>query len=160
MPRYKMQQASIGSTCADPKCMNVKWERLLTRLQGLPPRVQIKRINDFFNRVPYISDRDNYGVSDFWATPYEFMTRGGDCEDYAIAKYISLKRLGFADDQLRILVVQDSHLGGIIHAVLEVKMDGLVDILDNQAPKVTPIANVMHYAPVYAINEDAWWAYQ
>lgn len=159
-PRYELQRASIGSACADTKCLNVKWERLLTQLQGVPERVQIKRVNDFFNRVRYISDQDNYEVGDFWQTPYELMSRGGDCEDYAVAKYISLKRLGLKPEQMRILVVRDGKLGGTIHAVLEVRVGGDTLILDNQAAKVLPVNRVMHYAPVFAINEARWWAYQ
>lgn len=160
MPRYAQERAGIGNRCADPKCLNLKWERLLTRLHSLPPREQVKRVNQFFNRVPYLSDQKNYGVSDYWATPYEFMARGGDCEDYAVAKYISLRRLGFSENQLRIVVVHDWHLGGTIHAVLEVKLAGETDILDNQEKRVLPEAKVMHYAPVFAINEATWWSYQ
>ena len=43
----------------------------------------------FFNSVKYSDDKDIYGINDYWASPYEFLARDrGDCEDYAIAKFL------------------------------------------------------------------------
>jgi len=121
---------------------------------------QISAVNSFFNAMKYVSDSDNYGVSDRWNTPYELMERGGDCEDYAIAKYISLKRLGVSEDALRILIVKDGKLDGTIHAILETSAGDVPEILDNQNKAVVPVASVFHYQPVFAINENKWWAYK
>ena len=110
--------------------------------------------------MPYIADVDNYGIDDVWQTPYELMERGGDCEDYAIAKYISLKRLGVSESEMRILIVKDQKLGGELHAILEVKVDEVAVILDNQAKVALPEAKINHYQPIYAINEAKWWAYR
>jgi predicted transglutaminase-like cysteine proteinase len=160
MPRYETQQASAASQCIGKDCLNQKWEALLSELDGKPMQVQIDRVNGFFNRMAYVTDQKNYGIADYWQTPYELMERGGDCEDYAIAKYISLKRLGFSESDMRILIVRDGKLGGTIHAVLEVKLDGDAQLLDNQARDIKSVAQVMHYMPVYAINESRWWAYK
>ena len=53
---------------------------------------QLAAVNRFVNQWPYRTDADNYGRSDYWATPLEFFRRSGDCEDYVIAKYRSLRR--------------------------------------------------------------------
>lgn len=160
MPRYEMQHASAGSKCIGSGCQNQKWEKLLTSLEGKPVNEQINAVNSFFNGMRYVSDQENYGVADYWQTPYELMERGGDCEDYAIAKYISLKRLGVSESDMRIVIVRDSKLGGEIHALLEVTNDGEKLILDNQAKTVKTEASIFHYQPVFAINESKWWAYK
>lgn len=160
MPRYYEQKDDSDAACKDgEECEGKDWETMLSGLQGKSNMAKMVAVNAFFNKVPYIEDKQNFGADDYWQTPYEMMKRGGDCEDYAIAKYISLKRLGVAESNMRILIVQDSNLGGIMHAVLEVKMGGVAYILDNQAQQVIAANRIYHYNPIYAINEAAWWAY-
>lgn len=154
MPRYEREKAN----CTSEDCQ--KWEALLTELKGKTVEEQMRAVNDFFNAVTYIEDTDNFGMADYWQTPHEFMKQGGDCEDYAISKYISLKRLGVSESSMRIIIVQDNNLGGIMHAVLEVRVGGNRYLLDNQAKTVTNQADIFHYRPIYAINAQAWWAYQ
>lgn len=154
MPRYERQ-------AKEPRTADAKrWDALLETLKGKPLATQMKEVNDFFNGFAYIEDRDNYGVEDYWATPYELMKRGGDCDDYAIAKYISLKRLGVPEASMRIMIVQDNNLNGIMHAVLEVRAGSARYLLDNQVKSVVDQQNIFHYRPIYAINHQNWWAYQ
>lgn len=160
LPRYEQQHAAAANECIGEGCLNQKWETLLTNLAGEPVQEQISAVNAFFNTMKYVSDQENYGVADYWNTPYELMARGGDCEDYAIAKYISLKRLGVAENDMRIIIVHDQSLAGELHAILEVKQPEGAVILDNQSHAVLPVASVTHYQPVYAINESKWWAYR
>lgn len=137
-----------------------RWDAFVRSEEGKPLAQQVREVNRFFNAVRYIEDQANYGQADYWATPYEFLARGGDCEDYAIAKYLTLKRLGVDPDQMRLMIVQDYNLGGIIHCILEVTVDGERLILDNQARDVMAAAQIFHYQPVYAINESSWWAFK
>jgi predicted transglutaminase-like cysteine proteinase len=160
MPRYEQQRAAADDKCIGQGCQNHKWEALMTELADKPQQEQVEKVSKFFNSMKYVSDKQNYGVTDYWNSPYELMERGGDCEDYAIAKYISLKRLGVSESEMRILIVKDQKLGGEIHAVLEVKVDEVAVILDNQAKLALPEAKINHYQPVYAINEAKWWAYR
>ncbi len=160
-PRYEREKATAESDCVEGKrCLPREWEALLKKLEGEPVAKQMQAVNDFFNAIPYVEDIDNYGVQDYWATPYEFMARGGDCEDYAIAKYFSLRRLGVPARDMRVVIVQDWNLNGEMHAVLEVKQKGTAYLLDNQAARVIAESNIYHYQPLYAINEQNWWAYQ
>jgi predicted transglutaminase-like cysteine proteinase len=101
----------------------------------------------------------NWGMEDYWETPYEFQEISGDCEDYAISKYYSLRAIGVPADRMRVIIVQDLNLGGIIHAILGVYEDGDLLILDNQAKQVLPAMRIYHYRPIYGVNEEAWWAY-
>jgi len=160
-PRYEEQHEAALDACGDDEtCAARQWETLLESLEDKPLREQMAVINAHFNAVPYIEDSSNFGMDDYWQTPYEFMNSGGDCEDYAIAKYISLKRLGVPESAMRIMIVQDQNLGGIMHAVLEVRHDGQRYVLDNQASTVTRQRDIFHYRPIYAINSANWWAYQ
>ena len=129
---------------------------MLTDLKGRPRIAQIKSVNRYMNEISYVKDIVNWGMEDYWETLFEFFTRNGDCEDYAIAKYLSLKKLGFTQDQLRIVVLNDSNLK-ILHSVLAVYEGGKVYILDNQIKNVLEDKRIHHYEPIYSINETAWW---
>ena len=106
----------------------------------------------------YRTDSYNYKQSDYWASPAEFFSRSGDCEDYAIAKYVTLRQMGFSAEQLRLVVVKDLNQN-LAHAVLAAYVDGDVFILDNVNGKVRSQAVVTEYAPYYSVNEQARWAH-
>lgn len=134
------------------------WLAMLHRLEGASLWRQVGEVNRFVNRMAYKADIDNYGQRDYWATPLEFLARSGDCEDYAIAKYWSLRRLGVAADALRLVVVRDV-VRDLPHAVLAVHVDGAVYILDNLSDAVREQSMVRQYVPYYSVNEVARWAY-
>ncbi|PCJ44748.1 MAG: hypothetical protein COA81_00295 [Alphaproteobacteria bacterium] len=144
---------------ATQKCYHEDWEDLLSFLKDKPADRQIAEINSYMNKAPYITDIINWGVPDYWETLRQFFKKDGDCEDYAIAKYMSLKRLGFDADQMRIVVVQDTNLD-VPHAVLVVFFKGTRLVLDNQIPYVAKEKAVLHYRPFYSINEKAWWLHR
>lgn len=147
-----------GKTRFHP-CSVKTWRSLLASTRSKSLRQQLEIINNWSNEHPYIEDTMNWGMEDYWETPLEFMAISGDCEDYAISKYYSLRALGVPSDKMRIMIVQDLNLGGIIHAILGVYDGSELYILDNQIKQVTPALRIFHYRPVYGINEDAWWSY-
>lgn len=140
-------------------CARPTWPKLMESLRGLDRRAQIETVNRELNRIPYVLDKDNWGVSDYWATVDEFLEHDGDCEDYAIAKYMALKAVGVPASDMRIVVLQDLNLG-IPHAVLAVQHGGQWLILDNQIKEVMPDKAIVHYRPIYSINEQFWWLHQ
>jgi predicted transglutaminase-like cysteine proteinase len=143
--------------CRQSGLCNLKpWYNFLNSLQGLSKRQQIERVNQYANRQPYIQDIDNYGQADYWAVVREFLSRSGDCEDYSLTKFFSLRLLGFTNDELRIVVLQDTNLR-IGHAVLSVKYGGDELILDNQSRQVISHRSIKHYVPLYTVNEKQWW---
>lgn len=139
-------------------CHMREWLALLERLRDRPRAEQLDAVNRYANSKTYVLDIDNYGVEDYWAVPREFLYNNGDCEDYAITKFFSLRWLGYATEDLRIVVLQDTNLR-VPHAVLAVADQDDVLILDNQIQEVVPQRDIVHYAPVYAINEGHWWLY-
>ncbi|HZS81736.1 MAG TPA: transglutaminase-like cysteine peptidase [Stellaceae bacterium] len=136
------------------RCAVQDWLAFLTGERGKPRQSQLAEVNDFINRHPYVLDRINY-----WETPREFAVHDGDCKDYAIAKYFSLRYLGWPENALRVVVVQDLNLR-VAHAVLAVYVGDQILILDNQVRQVVRAETIKHYRPYYSINESHWWLHK
>ncbi|GJL85806.1 MAG: hypothetical protein DHS20C02_15810 [Micavibrio sp.] len=147
-------ERSINSPTSD-KLMR-EWKQNLSGFQNLSLRDMADEVNDLMNSKKYRSDSKNYGKSDYWATPAEFYNRGGDCEDYAIAKYAALRALGVPDERLRVAIIHDK-IKNIPHAVLIVYTDQGAYILDNQVKEMRNVRNVSRYRPIFSINRTAWW---
>ena len=141
------------------KCHYAKWMKFLGKIKDKEPLKQVKAVNKFMNRAKYIVDQNNWGKKDYWATIGEFMARFGDCEDYAIAKYLSLRKLGFTNKQVRVVAVKDLNLK-VGHAILVVILDGKYYILDNQIKRVVEAKSIKHYQPVFSINTKFWWRHR
>lgn len=119
------------------------------------PRSVLAEVNQRINATPFVTDRTNWSASDYWASPREFAERGGDCEDFAVAKYFELRALGFSADALRVVVVVDD-VRQVRHAVLMVELAGEVMVLDNLYDNVMPASSMSHYRPLMAMNETSW----
>jgi len=133
-----------------------RWHAFIDKTRRVSRDAQIRAVNRFANRFAYRTDADNYGRADYWATPREFFAKGGDAEDYAIVKYLTLKALGWDQRQLRLVVLIDRRKQ-MAHAVLAVHHAGRHHILDNQLRRVMVDTQITHYRPVYSINERNWW---
>lgn len=161
LQRFEKAHHSASNCTNAPlgRCPREEWQGFLKGLQTADLNTKLNAVNMRVNHAYYITDIRNWGVTDYWATPFEFFSRDGDCEDYAIAKYLSLKALGVDPAQMRIVVVEDTNLG-VPHAVLTVETPRTTLVLDNQVDTVVDAQAVHHYRPIYAINETAWWLYQ
>lgn len=166
LARYSKEaksQKKIACTPSDLQICNYDdWVGFLKTLEGKDPLVQLNEVNNRINKAKYVSDSTNWGTKDYWATPAEFMARFGDCEDYAILKYLSLRRLGWKESQLRVVAVKDLNLK-VGHAVLIVffkhpKTGQVLSLLlDNQIKKIALANKVRHYQPVFSLNKYYWW---
>jgi predicted transglutaminase-like cysteine proteinase len=154
-----LTRLKIGeSSCELKRNCNVSgWETFIQSQKGNPDKVAVlKAVNRFVNNVKYIEDVANWGQSDYWETPYEFFSKGGDCEDFSIAKFITLQKIGFDNDDMRIVILNNTRTN-ILHAVLVVKVGGTAYLLDNQIPIVEEANDIRYYRPIYSINETNWW---
>lgn len=118
--------------------------------------------NAFFNHVPWISDQEHWGVEDYWATPIEMLgTYGGDCEDYSVAKYFSLKDVGVEAAKLRITYVKSLEFNQA-HMVLAYYPSPEAEplILDNINKSILPASQRADLVPVYSFNGDGLWLAQ
>lgn len=118
------------------------WHKLMHDLAGASESQQLQQVNHFFNTyIRYAEDIDLWGVSDYWASPEETIERGaGDCEDFALAKYFTLRQLGVAPEHLRLLYTTLAG-NGQAHMVLAYwptpQHEALV--LDNLDADLTPV---------------------
>ena len=142
-------------------CTNQAAQRMANFLQEIsfePLRTKIDRLHDFVNRQPYREDLRQFGLRDLWQTPLSFAQQGGDCEDYAIAKYLLLTLLGFADEDMRIAVMTKDN-GAQVHAVLLVHLDGAWLMLDNLKTGARSASDYRDWVPQYAVNAAQAWRY-
>lgn len=144
------------SQCASPAMR--AWRDRLDALQHLEPRVQLERLNAFVNQEPYVADDVNFGQLDHYASVSEFLEKSGDCEDFAIAKYFFLRALGFADADLRLVIVIRT-FDRMPHAVLAVYLESGVFILDNETSEIVRAEELDSYQPVQSFNASRGWVH-
>lgn len=133
------------------------WPALIDSLKDKSPFELIKIVNSFVNEIKYQTDPIVWHNKDYWATPEEFYRMTGDCEDFAITKYMVLKDLGVNPNEMRIAIVKDLNLNEY-HAILVLYVSGgHILILDNQISEVVLSTRVHHYKVIYSINEKGWW---
>ncbi len=151
---FKRFERELNTTSA--MTVIAQWQENLRDIQGGSLKTMADRVNTMVNKTRYIVDSRNWGQSDYWATPVEFLQRGGDCEDYAITKYTALRAMGVPEERLRIAIVHDN-LKNIPHAVLVVYTNEGTFILDNQNEDMLDGERGKRYRPIFSINRQAWW---
>ena len=152
-PQYRACD-TLGSKC-HPRIK--QWRTAIARLRHLSGAQQLAAVNREVNiLVRYGSDIRTQGKADIWSTPYETLRGSGDCEDYAILKYATLEELGVSNDRMKIVVVKDT-VRRIGHAVLAVRTDNQIDILDNLSNEPVNQAQVTRYQPLYSVNRNGRW---
>jgi predicted transglutaminase-like cysteine proteinase len=161
LARFAAEQQSAARGCPPnvADCAPARWQAMVAGLGGLDPRTMLDRVNAAINGFPYVPSMLNWGESNHWETPFEFLRKSGQCQDYAIAKYLLLRAAGMPADKLRIVVLRDTRLG-LDHAVTVAYVGGAALMLDNQSRDVVPTASVRHYQPYYSINEQGWWLHR
>lgn len=127
-------------------------------LSGRPPHQILAAVNRLVNRRPYRSDPANFGSSEHWASPLEFLAYSGDCEDYAIFKYALLRHLGLPAHSLRVVLLKRD-ADGLGHAVVAAYLDDTVYILDSASAVVRRQGEVSDYTPLFSFNERSRWAH-
>jgi predicted transglutaminase-like cysteine proteinase len=132
------------------------WRKHINDFSGEDIADMARDVDTYVNQVTYIEDRANWSKSDYWATPVEFFKNGGDCEDFAIAKYMSLRALGVPEERLRLAIVYD-RIKEIPHAVLVVYTNDGALVLDNQSKVMRRADEISRYKPIFSINRQAWW---
>jgi len=135
------------------------WFRLMKKIDELDEATQITKVNNFFNLLRFVDDSKLWGVSNYWATPLEFLgANGGDCEDFAIAKYFTLLELGIPDKKMRITMVKAVILDQYHMVVAYYETPSSVPlILDNIDGKIKPATQRKDLIPVYSFNGKQLW---
>ncbi|MEW4983525.1 MAG: transglutaminase-like cysteine peptidase [Cycloclasticus sp.] len=150
-------KAKYGEQAADRV---LSWQALVKSAQSLPEKEKLKRVNDFFNQqVEFVDDSYLWGAVDYWATPLEVLAKGaGDCEDYSIAKYFTLRELGVSDSKMRITYVKAIELNQAHMVLTYFEKPGVVPmVLDNLNPIIKLASKRRDLLPVYSFNGSGLW---
>jgi len=137
-----------------------QWQSLIKTAKTLPEKEKLRRVNQFFNqRIEFVDDIYLWGVKDYWATPIELLARGaGDCEDYSIAKYFTLKELGVDEKKMRITYVKALKLRQAHMVLTYFEMPRSVPVvLDNLIPTIKLATERKDLLPVYSFNGSGLW---
>jgi len=136
-----------------------QWEKIANLKKNISNVNKLKLVNSFFNKAEFISDQKHWGKEDYWATPLELLaTNGGDCEDYSIAKYFTLREMGVPMDKMKITYVKAVKLNQA-HMVLAFYPEPSADplILDNLINDIKPASKRNDLVPVYSFNGEGLW---
>nr|WP_245959120.1 transglutaminase-like cysteine peptidase [Marinomonas pollencensis] len=135
------------------------WRAMIDESKDLPIAEKLKAVNNFFNMMDFVSDIKHWGKEDYWATPIEFLaSRGGDCEDFTIAKYFALRELGVPDEKLRLVYVKALTLNEH-HMVLAYyhTPTSVPVLLDNLDKELKPASKRPDLLPIYSFNAKNLW---
>ncbi len=135
------------------------WQRLIREGGRGTELEKLERVNRFFNRMHFIDDSIHWRQEDYWATPVEFLASdGGDCEDFAVAKYFTLRALGVPERKLYLTYVKAVRLNRA-HMVLTYFPEPAVEplVLDNLTDAIRPASRRTDLLPVYSFNGTGLW---
>jgi predicted transglutaminase-like cysteine proteinase len=135
------------------------WQNLVNTGYKKPETLKLRLVNDFFNEAKFVSDQENWHKKDYWATPVELLIKdAGDCEDYVIAKYITLKAMGVDNDKLYLSYVKSIRLRQA-HMVLTYfkKPNTIPLVLDNINSRILKATKRKDLIPIYSFNGDGLW---
>jgi predicted transglutaminase-like cysteine proteinase len=144
---------------ADARLRAQQWRDLINQGANLPEAEKLARVNAFFNRLPFVSDLEHWGKEDYWATPIEMIaSNGGDCEDFSIGKYITLKEMGVPESRMRLTYVKALRLNQA-HMVVTYFPTPDADplVLDNLVKRIVPASQRRDLLPVYSFNGEGLW---
>ena len=137
----------------------ILWNELIVSNRHLAELDKLEKVNEFFNEFTFANDIDHWGKEDYWATPLQMLTsNGGDCEDFSIAKYFTLREMGVPADRMRLTYVKALELDQA-HMVLTYysSPDAEPLILDNLVADILPSSRRDDLQPVYSFNGNGLW---
>ena len=137
----------------------LEWQSVVYNNNNVGDEKKLEIVNTFFNKAQFLNDIDHWEKEDYWATPVEFLsTNGGDCEDFSIAKYFTLREMGVPVEKMRIMYVKAIELNQA-HMVLTYypSPDAEPVILDNLINEIKLASSREDLVPVYSFNADGLW---
>ena len=135
------------------------WYKLIDEHQDATPHDKLERVNNFFNQLAFVNDSELWGQEDYWATPLQMLSsNGGDCEDFSIAKYFTLRKMGIPEERMRLTYVKALQLDQA-HMVLTYfpSPDAEPLVLDNLVTDISTASDRTDLLPVYSFNGNGLW---
>ncbi len=137
----------------------LEWQELVQTDASSSDLEKLEKVNDFFNRMDFVDDILHWGQEDYWATPVEFLSSaGGDCEDFSIAKYFTLKLMGVPESRLNLTYVKALRLNQHHMVVTYYSSPGAEPlVLDNLIGFIKPASQRSDLLPIYSFNGLGLW---
>ena len=135
------------------------WQQFIRDDGSMSDFEKLEKVNNFFNELTFVSDAIHWRQTDYWATPIEFLASGGgDCEDFALAKYFTLKLLGIAEEKMNLTYVKawqinQAHMVTTYYST----PGGMPLVLDNLQGTILPANKRPDLLPVYSFNGSGLW---
>jgi predicted transglutaminase-like cysteine proteinase len=138
--------------CASPAAL--RFLAIVDGARAREGRARLGEVNRAVNlAIRPISDQAQYGEADVWTSPLVTFSHGaGDCEDYAIAKFVALRQAGISPDDLRVVIIHDT-VRGEDHAIAAARLDGHWLALDNRRMAMVEDDNLKNYRPLFVIDQ-------
>ena len=135
------------------------WHKLMLEKRNAPELEKLESVNSFFNQLEFVDDQLLWGKDDYWATPQEMLIKnGGDCEDFATAKFFTLRQLEIPDNKMRLTYVKVLRLKKP-HMVLSYYREPTTDplILDSLVMEILTASERKDLIPIYSFNGKGLW---
>ena len=137
-----------------------EWQTLINNNKNESVEDQLFNTNRFFNQIEFKDDLAHWGRNDYWATPLVFLgTNAGDCEDFTIAKYVTLLELGIPNEKLRLMYVTATRPTRQAHMVLAYyeTPNAVPLVLDNINKRILRASQRRDLIPIYSFNGEGLW---
>lgn len=160
---FTLPQALLNQTKAQygepAKRRLLAWQALIRNNSHLSDKEKLRKVNTFFNQLQFIDDMTHWKKSDYWATPVEFLsTGGGDCEDFSLAKYFTIKALGVPEKKINMTYVKAIKLNQAHMVVTYYSTPRAIPlVLDNLVADILPATKRKDLIPVYSFNGSGLW---
>jgi predicted transglutaminase-like cysteine proteinase len=135
------------------------WQRFVHDDTSNTDLEKLEKVNRFFNTNNFVSDAIHWLKKDYWATPIEFLASdGGDCEDFALSKYFTLKLLGVSEGKINMTYVKAWKLNQAHMVLTYYETPGAEPlVLDNLVNTIEPASKRPDLIPVYSFNGSGLW---
>lgn len=143
----------------DARARLIAWENLISEDKSTSDLEKLEKVNQFHNRMNFVDDILHWGEKDYWATPIEFLaSHGGDCEDFSIAKYFTLKAMGVDEEKLNLTYVKALQYN-MHHMVLTYYSSPGAEplVLDNLVGSIKPASQRTDLMPIFSFNGTGLW---
>jgi predicted transglutaminase-like cysteine proteinase len=158
LPKEQLKKINTRYDAQTSRRFNA-WDRLMLDSQGKTALDKLRLVNDFFNRMAWVEDRNLWKQRDYWATPIETLLKNaGDCEDFSIAKYFTLRALNVPLEKLKISyvkIIKDNQPHMVLAYFPAPGSDPL--ILDNMNKQILKRSKRSDLLPMFSFNTEGLW---
>jgi len=155
---HQPEVAKPGDSLPEPTPLE-RWQELVRKYKYASVNQKLMSVNAFFNQFEFAEDRNLWGTDDYWATLSETLRMSaGDCEDFTIAKYFTLRELNIPQENMRLTYVISLKTKQP-HMVLTLHLDPSRDpiVLDSENNSLLPVSMRQDLVPVFSFNAEGYW---